>query len=206
VDTKDDAVCFGIEDFPEGALEREPTEEEENESMTIRQKNFRAAAEAVARALAEIPTVEKVALFGSVAVPLRKEISRLQPFRRLGIELLHECKDVDIAVWVNDMASLRLLQKARCRALSGLLHEKNIGVAHHQVDIFIMEPGAGRFLGNLCAFGVCPKGKPDCLAEGCGRVQFLKKYDGFQFNADALTPGKSIILFDRNPEMSNVKP
>ena len=196
----------GIEGLPDEVPERDPTGEEENESMTARQKNFRAAAETVARALADIPAVEKVTLFGSVAVPLWKEVPRFQPFKRMGIELLHECKDVDLAVWVSDMAVLKSLQKARGQALNALMRGKNIGVAHHQVDVFIMEPGTDRFLGNLCLFKVCPKGNADCRAGGCGTVPYLKRYDGFQFQADALAPGKSIILFERHPGMSYVKP
>ena len=51
--------------------------------------------------------VQRVALFGSVARPLAREVPRFQSYRRLGIELLHECKDVDLAVWITDLAGLR---------------------------------------------------------------------------------------------------
>jgi hypothetical protein len=39
------------------------------------------------------------------------------------------------------------MQKARSRALSLLFDEHNIGVAHHQVDVFIMERGLDCYLG-----------------------------------------------------------
>jgi len=45
--------------------------------------------------------VRAIALFGSVARPLAREVPRFQPYRGLGIELLHERKDVDLAVWLD---------------------------------------------------------------------------------------------------------
>jgi hypothetical protein len=51
-------------------------------------------------------------LFGSVARPLRKKVPRFKEFRRAGIELLYECKDVDLAVWVRDTVALDTLRKA----------------------------------------------------------------------------------------------
>ena len=58
------------------------------------QRDFRVAADAVAAALSEFAEVEAIALFGSVAQPLAREVLRFQPYHRFGIEILHECKDV----------------------------------------------------------------------------------------------------------------
>ncbi len=77
-----------------------------------RQQDFRAAADAVAAALAPVPEIEKIALFGSVARPLFREVPRFQPYRRLGIEILHECKDVDLAVWLTGTGRLRWKKSA----------------------------------------------------------------------------------------------
>ena len=138
----------------------EPAHQEiagEDRSMWLRQRQFRMAAEAVAEAMSLLPEVEKVALFGSVARPLEKEVPRFRRFRRARIDLFHECKDVDLAVWVSGMGRLKALQKARSRALNDLLADRNIGVAHHQVDVFLLEPGTDRYLGRLCRFGQCPR-------------------------------------------------
>ena len=166
--------------------------EEENDFMLQRYENFRAAAELVAAELAKNPAVLKVVLFGSVASPLKKEVPRFRKLRRAGAEIWHECSDVDLAVWVNDLSCLRELNKARGRALNGTY------VAHHQVEIFIMEPETDRYLGRVCIFGSCPKeGKMECRVPGCGETKFLKLIQDFEFYSDALASGKTQLLFDR---------
>jgi hypothetical protein len=35
------------------------------------------------------------------------------------------------------------------------------------------------YLGRLCYFAQCPKGKPDCRVEGCGAMPFLKQHEDF---------------------------
>jgi len=170
---------------------------QEDQLMLCRQKQFRIAAQYVAEGLSGIPEVQKVVLFGSVAAPLEKEVPRFHKFRRAGIAINHECKDVDMAVWVSDMDSLRNIQKARSQALNKLLTEKQIGVAHHQVDIFIMEPETNRYLGRLCIFGSCPKGKNECRVAGCGEIKFLQQHEDFKFDTDDLNVETSVVFFER---------
>jgi predicted nucleotidyltransferase len=176
---------------------------EQDESMPWYQKKFQTAAEYVAVAFARIPAVEKVVLFGSVAMPLKREVPRFREFRREGIEIFHECKDVDLAVWLNDLGILRLLQKARSSALNELLEEKDIGVAHHQVDVFIMEPVTDRYMGRLCAFAKCPKGKDKCRVPGCGEVRFLRQHEEFVFDPKALESQNSVVLYCRAATQGN---
>jgi hypothetical protein len=82
------------------------------------------------------------------------------------------------------------------RALNRLWEEKEIGVAHHQVDIFLLDI-TGRYLGRLCSFNQCPKHKPECRADGCGKVPFLRQHDRFVLDADALRPARIDVLYDR---------
>jgi len=89
----------------------------QDQMMRRRQEQFRIVADFVAQDLFAIQQVQKVVLFGSVAKPLKKEVPRFAGFRRRGIAISHECKDVDIAVWVTDMRCLRTIQKARSQAL-----------------------------------------------------------------------------------------
>lgn len=172
---------------------------EQNLAMLRRQKELRAAAEYVADALARLPAVQRVVLIGSVAMPLTKEVPRFREYRRAGIAIWHECGDVDLAVWVTDLSNLKSLQKARSQALNDLLAKRSIGVAHHQVEVFLMEPGTDRYLGRLCCFGSCPKGKPDCLVSGCGATKFLKQHVRFRFQACALAPDRSIVMYEISP-------
>lgn len=170
---------------------------QEDQLMLHRQEQFRIASEYVAEGLSGIPEVQKVALFGSVAAPLEKEVPRFRKFRRAGIAINHECQDVDIAVWVSDLSCLKSIQKARSQALNNLLTEKQIGVAHHQVDIFIMEPETDRYLGRLCIFSSCPRGKEECLVAGCGEIKFLRRHEEFEFESKDLNNQTSVVLFDR---------
>jgi hypothetical protein len=78
-----------------------------------------------------------------------------------------------------------------------LQDETGIGVAHHQVDTFLIEPGSNRYLGRLCWYNECPKGKDDCLAPGCGRTKFLKQHIDFRLDPDALAEQRIIRLYDR---------
>jgi hypothetical protein len=64
------------------------------------------------------------------------------------------------------------------------------------VDVFLLEPRTDRYLGRLCHFGACPKGKPECLVAGCGAALFLRQHDGFVFDARSPDNG-GIVLFDR---------
>jgi hypothetical protein len=177
-----------------------PTRQEiadEDALMLRRQGEFRLAAEYVAAAFAQFEAVQKIALFGSAALRLENEIPRFRKFRRAGQPVFDECKDVDIAVWLSDLTILRSLQKARSRALNDLFAEHEVGVAHHQVDVFLLAPETDAYLGRLCNFSECPKGKPDCLVQDCGAVKFLRQIEGFTFRPDALSSAKEITLFER---------
>lgn len=179
---------------------RDPTRKEIAEEDAIllrRQAEFRLAADAVAGAFAAFPEVAAIALFGSVAQPLRREVPRFRQYRRAGIELWHECKDVDLAVWIDKIDNLEAVAKAERRAIRRFYEETGIGVAHHQVDTFLIEPGSNRYLGRLCWYNQCPKGKRDCLVPGCGQVKFLKQHEDFTLYVDALAEERIIRLYDR---------
>jgi len=170
---------------------------EDERRQLRRQQDFRVAADAVAKALAKFEEVERVALFGSCARPLVREVPRFQPYRSLRIEIWHECKDVDLAVWLSRTDRLRELSRARNQAVSRLFAATQIGVANHQVDVFLLSAEDGRYLGRLCLYSSCPKGKLECLVPGCGATAFLRQHEDFVFAADALIPGKALTLFDR---------
>lgn len=171
---------------------------EESFRMIERQKKFHLAARNVTKELAELPSVQKVVLFGSVAMPLKREVPRFRNFKRAGISIWHECSDVDLAVWVTDLSNLKELQRCRLKGVDGLF------VAHHQVEIFLMEPTTDRYLGRLCTFGTCPKkDKIECSVPGCGASLFLKQHLDFKLRADALAPHRTQTLFDRNQIVSS---
>jgi predicted nucleotidyltransferase len=163
----------------------------DNDRHTLRRyDDLRAAATEVTAAYARVPTVRRVVLFGSVA-----SLPRIESRRRRG--RLHEPKDVDLAVWLDAATDLDQLRKLSAHALHRLWQEKEIGVAHHQVDIFLLD-ASGDYIGRLCHFNQCPKHKPECRVAGCGTVLFLQQHDGFIFDrTEALHPDGVQLLFER---------
>jgi hypothetical protein len=170
---------------------------EQNRGLLHRYREFRLAADAVAAAWRERAEVMAVALIGSVAVAPWKEVPRFAPYRRARIALWHECTDVDLAVWLRQVRDLDGLRRVKDRALRELREESGAGVASHQVDVFVLEPGTERYLGRLCQFNRCPKGKLECLVPGCGAVAFLQQHEGFRWRPESLVGGRMVRLFDR---------
>ncbi|HEY6440862.1 MAG TPA: hypothetical protein VIY55_12640 [Acetobacteraceae bacterium] len=161
--------------------------------MLARQARFRAAADLVTAALVRFAEVEAVALIGSVARPLWKEVPRF--WRR--DETWHECKDVDLAVWLSRLDRLRELNRARNVTANRTFEKLGMGVANHEVDIFILAPGTDRFLGRLCNFAQCPKGNRACEVPGCGAEAFLQQHENFVFWPSALNADRMVLLYRR---------
>jgi hypothetical protein len=165
--------------------------------MLARQAAFRRAADMIAADLAKVQEVRAIALFGSLARPLAREVPRFQPFKRHRIEILHECGDIDLAIAIDRPNHLAALNRARSLAVTNLFKETGIGVAHHQVDVFLFGEGWHNYLGRLCTYGECPKGKVECLTPGCGREPFLKQHEGFVLEPDALAADRAVPLYER---------
>jgi len=141
--------------------------------------------------------VAAVSLIGSTASAPWKEVPRFSPYRRADVELWHECKDLDLAVWLTRTNELNILRKIKDKALREMYDETGIGVASHQTDTFVLEFGTDRYLGRLCAFNRCPKEKRECLVVGCGDIPFLQQHQDFAWREDSIAPERSIVLFDR---------
>ena len=170
--------------------------ERQNELLLDQQRHFRHAADIAVEVWRPFEEVQAIALIGSVARPLWKEVPRFQPYRRARIKLWHECADLDLALWVSTLDRLDALRRALARALSRAVKDAGFGVTAEQVDAFIFEPGTNRYLGRLCRFNQCPKGKRDCLAPDCGHLPFLKQIEGFRPYLDILAPESTVPLFD----------
>jgi hypothetical protein len=172
--------------------------DEQNRYLLQLQQDFRRAADIVTDALMSFEEVEAVAVIGSVAKSLWKEVPRFIEFRRAGIEVWHECKDLDLAVWISSQYRLGALCHAKDVALRKG-HESGEGpnTANHQVDVFLIEPGTDRYLGRLCNFNACPKHKPECRVPGCGAVRFNKYIDGFVPHSELLASAECAMLYRR---------
>jgi len=172
--------------------------DEQNRYLLQLQQDFRRAADVVTDALMTFEEVEAIAVIGSVAKSLWKEVPRFSEFRRAGIEVWHECKDLDLAVWISSQHRLGALRRARDVALrKGYESGKGPSTANHQVDIFLIEPGTDRYLGRLCNFNSCPKDKPECRVPGCGAVSFNRYFDGFVPHSDLLASAEYAMLYGR---------
>ena len=173
--------------------------EEENRYMLARQRQFRIAADVIADAWAVFPDVEAIAVIGSVAKPLWKQVPRFREFRRAGIEIWHECGDLDLALWLRSQERLGDLRQAQDEALRAA-YEAGAGtsIVGQQVDAFLFEPGTDRYLGRLCHYGRCPKDKPDCYTPGCGAIPFNKKVLNFRLYPDILARVEDAMLYRRS--------
>jgi hypothetical protein len=172
--------------------------EEQNCYLVRQQHDFRRAADIVTDALMRFEEIEAVAVIGSVAKALWKEVPRFYEFRRAGIEVWHECKDLDLAVWISSLHRLGEIRRARDLALRKA-YEAGTGpsTANHQVEIFLIEPETDRYLGRLCNFNACPKDKPQCHVQGCGAIPFNKLVEGFEPYADLLASAPYATLYRR---------
>ncbi len=170
---------------------------EQNAYMLRRTREFRRAADAVVDAWRDRPEVAGIALIGSAAAAPWKEVPRFAPYRRARIALWHECKDLDLALWLTQLDDLDGLRWAKDRALRALHEASGTGVASHQVDVFILEPGTDRYLGRLCDFNRCPKGKAECLVPDCGATAFLRQHKDFQWRPASVAADRALRLYDR---------
>jgi hypothetical protein len=172
--------------------------EQQNQLMVRRQREFRLAADVVADAWTGFAEVQAVAVVGSVAKALWKEIPRFSDFRRAGIEVWHECADLDLALWIDSQERLGSLRRAAAHALRAAF-ERGAGtsVVSQQLDVFMIEPGRDRYLGRLCSFNACPKEKRECLVPGCGAIPFNKVIAEFRPRADLLEPATYAMLYER---------
>ena len=171
--------------------------EQQNQMLLRRYREFRRGADAVTEAWRTHSEVIAVSLIGSVARTPWKEVPHFAPYRRARVALWHECKDVDLALWLDHLDSLDGLRRARARALRTLWEVASIGIASHQVDVFVLEPVTDRYLGRLCDFNTCPKGKAECRVPGCGEVTLLRQHEGFRWRSESLAEARSVRLFDR---------
>jgi hypothetical protein len=72
-----------------------------------------------------------------------------------------------------------------------------MSVVGHELDVFLIEPASDRYLGRLCSFNQCPKGKRDCLVPDCGEIPFNKRIADFEPRADLLAPAAHAMLYRR---------
>ncbi len=177
---------------------RRPAIREQNGYMLRRQHQLRMAADVVTGAFMKFDEVEAVAVIGSVARPLWKEVPRFREFRRAGIEVWHECKDLDLAVWLSPFHRLNRLRRARDLALrDAYLAGTGVSIANHEVDVFLIEPGSDRYIGRLCNFNACPKGKFECEVPGCGDIPHNRIFEGFKAWDSLLAPAADAMLYRR---------
>jgi hypothetical protein len=184
----------------EEKMPRTPTKAtiaKEERRLLERQQVFRLVADRLTAALAQCGDLEALALIGSVARPLRREVPRFAPYKQLRVPIAHECKDVDLAVWISRADGLDELRRTRGRVLNEIVAERGNGAAVHEIDVFLLDPSTNRYLGWLCYFRQCPAAKRDCLAAGCGHLQFLKQHDEFSFWPQAIDEGAAVRLYDR---------
>lgn len=74
---------------------------------------------------------------------------------------------------------------------------KGTGIVTEQLDTFLFAAGSDNYLGRLCRYNECPKGKPQCLVPGCGAVPLNKRIAEFEPHADLLAAVSYSMLYQR---------
>jgi uncharacterized protein YnzC (UPF0291/DUF896 family) len=187
--------CNAMEDFD---TDPDSIVDEENRRSLKRRDDFRFAADFIAEQMKSVPEVVRIKLFGSVAGPLELISHKFQKHRHYGKVFYREVGDLDLAVWLTGYDSIETIQSIRNKS-SGLLYsEKGIGIAHHQIEIFIFYAITNEYIGRICIFSKCPNaGKKECRVEGCGAIRHVRKHEEFSLYEDALSEEKSVVLFER---------
>lgn len=170
----------------------------EDKRMLRRQADFRKAAGLLTQRLAEMPEVCEVRLFGSVALPLWKEVSCHSRLRRRGISVYHQCNNIDMAVWVTSPEGANRMRKT-CSQVVQELNEREIhlSIAHHTFCLHLVDASEHRYLGMVCHYSQCPKHKPACAVPGCGAHKFVQILPWFRLKPERLDAFNSQILFRR---------
>jgi hypothetical protein len=127
---------------------------EENTPMLRRQCLFRWAAQSIAVAMSQLPEVQTVAAFGAAAQPQEMEVPRFRQFRRHRIEVLHECADLDLAVWTTGLSALEELPPER---YAGLVM-RQVFPPSERVDSPVVSLDAGFYL--LASSAAGHRGRP----------------------------------------------
>ena len=68
-----------------------------------------------------------------------KEVPRFGEYQKAGIKVWHECMDVDLVVWVDDLDCLPEFRRLRVQTLRNMYTERDLGVADHQVEVFLFK-------------------------------------------------------------------
>jgi len=171
---------------------------EQDMAMLRRQSDFRKAASLLARELGSMEEVLSVVLFGSVALPLWKEVPRFSRLRQRRIKIYHECANIDLAIRVTHADRAAEMRQAGSRLVSGLVdHGIHLSIAHHHFCLHLIDAATNRYLGMVCHYNQCPKHKDPCRVPGCGAKQFVQILPWFHFKPERLNPHNSLVLFDR---------
>lgn len=171
---------------------------QEDQRMLRRQSDFRNAARLVSKRLAEMPEVQRVCLFGSVVLPLWKEVPYHNRLRQRNIRIFHECANIDMAVWVTSPAKADLMRKACSQVVNDLVSKDiHLSIAHHSFSIHLIQEADNHYLGMVCHYNQCPKHKPECRVRGCGVHPFVQILPWFRLKPGRLNEFNSQILFRR---------
>lgn len=178
----------------------------------------------VAREIAKVESVEKIVIFGSLAKNAKKwmELEGIATTNLaeageywlfddpILLEAIHRdqqkrprkspfklIKDVDLAIWISSTDELSLIRKALGTALKKYISCGKFGVSNNEFDIFLLDAGTNKYLGNLCRYATCPKEKDECNVRGCGKVPHLQKFKEFVLFPSAVNEVNRIDVYDK---------
>ncbi|WP_349367950.1 hypothetical protein [Salinarimonas sp.] len=170
--------------------------DEEDLCAIERQRRFRMVADFTVKAWATIPGVEAIGVTGGTAGKLWREMPYWR--RRRGPPSLHSVDRLEMVLWLSRTDELRRLHRAFSRVLNDLDAR---GVPHEMAGQYlfgiVFDAASEDYLGVICTYATCPKGKPACEVPGCGAVRFLRQFADYGAADAQADKAKAAILFRR---------
>ncbi|MCK4825993.1 zinc-ribbon domain containing protein [bacterium] len=131
-------------------------------------EKLRKMAAAFVLKIREFPSVDEVALAGSVASDDKYP------------------RDCDIAVVISDFSNIDKIAKA-ARQMSSIFQSW---------DVFVFDPHRN-YRGQICHRKDCPATSRDCYVPGCGEIPYIRLINGFVFDEREMFSRKIEVLWAR---------
>ena len=144
----------------------------QDDGLLRRYRDFRRAADALAAAWRSHPEEAAVTLIGSVRRSLGRKCRALHPIGERGSRCGTNARTSISRYGSRTRATLTAFAGPTPKPYAWCGTKKPSGVASHEVDAFVLEPGTDRYLGRLCDFNYVPRARPSVWCRAVGSRSF----------------------------------
>jgi len=164
-----------------------------NQHPLRRYRDYIGIATLLAERLGTFQAVRKIALFGSLAQPPRREPHP----KKEGVLRLHFPENIDLAICVSSLENLERFRRVRSTLLPKIC-DKRIKVAEIPIEMHLFSSQTSEYLGNVCRHRHCPhKTLPCRQSPECGTTKHLKIMPDFVVVSESFSVNHCLKLFER---------